>query len=329
MIKIEKKPKVLVIGDLMIDSYLMGKCERISLEAPVQIVDVEEEKTLLGGAGNVIRNLSSLGAKVSVMSVVGNDDTAKLLKQMLDELETKSFLMEQKGRKTSKKTRIMSSHAQVFRFDHESKNNISFDNVKKLYAKLQEKINAYDAILLADYGKGVLTDDFTQKIITYANKNNVKVIVDPYGDNYDKYKGAYLIIPNKEEVTNVTGINIDNNENLLEALKVLKEKFETQQAVITLSEQGIAVLRKEKLSIMPTVPLEVFDVTGSSDTVLASLGFALSLDNDIDTSVEFANLATGVVLRKFGSATVTLEEIQSDQVYLDRKLIEKNLSCTL
>ena len=132
MIKIEKKPKILVIGDLMIDSYLMGKCERISLEAPVQIVDVEEETTLLGGAGNVIRNLASLGAKVSVMSVVGNDDTAILLKQMLDELETKSFLMEQKGRKTSKKTRIMASHSQVFRFDHESKNNISFDNVKKL-----------------------------------------------------------------------------------------------------------------------------------------------------------------------------------------------------
>lgn len=329
MIKIEKKPKILVIGDLMIDSYLMGKCERISLEAPIQIVDVEEEKTLLGGAGNVIRNLTSLGSKVSVMSVVGNDDTAVLLKQMLDELETKSFIMEQKGRKTSKKTRIMASNSQIFRFDHESKNNISFDNVKKLYAKLQEKINAYDIILLADYGKGVLTNDFTQKIITYANKNNVKVIVDPYGDNYDKYKGSYLLIPNKEEAQAVTGITIDNNDRLLEALKELKNKFEMQTAVITLSEEGIAVLINDKLSIMPTVPLEVFDVTGSSDTVLASLGFSLALENDIHESVEFANLATGVVLRKLGSATVTLDEIQSDQVYLDRKQIEKSLSCKL
>ena len=184
-------------------------------------------------------------------------------------------------------------------------------------------------ILLADYGKGVLTDDFTHKIITYANKNNVKVIVDPYGDNYDKYKGAYLLIPNKDEAEAVTGIIIDNNDKLLDALKELKNKYEVQAALITLSEEGVAVLKNDKLSIMPTVPLEVFDVTGSSDTVLASLGFALALENDIHTSVEFANLATGVVLRKFGSATVTLEEIQSDQVYLDRKLIEKNLSCKL
>ncbi len=329
MIKIEKKPKILVIGDLMIDSYLIGKSERLSIEAPIQIVDVEEEKVLLGGAGNVIRNLASLGSKISVMSVVGNDETAKSIKQMLDELQTKSFLVEQKGRKTSKKTRVMSSNTQVFRFDQESKNNISFDNVKKLYSKLQEKINAYDIILLADYGKGVLTKDFTQQIITYANKNDVKVIVDPSGLDYSKYNGAYLIIPNKDEAEKITGINIENNDDLLQALKIIKEKFNTQLSLITLSEEGVAVLNKNKLCVMPTVPLEVFDIIGSSDTVLASIGFSLALNNNILDSVEFANLATGVVLRKSGSATVSLEEIQSDQVYLDRKQIEKNISCKL
>lgn len=329
MLKMEKKPKVLVIGDLMIDSYLIGDCERIATDAPVPIVDVKEERIVLGGSGNVIRNLISLGAKVSVMSVVGNDETAKSMKQMLDELEAKSFLMEQKGRKTSKKMRVVAANTQIFRIDTESKNNISFENVKKLYSKLQEKINAYDIILLADYGKGVLTQDFTEKIIAYANKNNVKVIVDPYGDDYSKYKGADLVIVNKDEAIKLTGIDIHNNDKLLEALVSLKSELETKESIITLSEEGIAVLRNDKLSIMPTVPLDVYDVTGSSDTVLASIGFAMALENDIYKSVEFANLATGVVLRKFGSATVTLDEIQSDQVYLDRKQIEKNLSCKL
>ncbi|WP_321468407.1 D-glycero-beta-D-manno-heptose-7-phosphate kinase [Halarcobacter sp.] len=327
MIKVERKPKVLVIGDLMIDSYLIGDCDRIALDAPVPIVDIKEEKDVLGGAGNVIRNLASLGAKVSVMSVVGSDDNARLLKHKLDEIETKSFLLEQKGRKTSKKTRIMSANQQIFRFDHESRNNISFDSVKKLFEKLQEKIKAYDVILLADYGKGVLTRDFTQKIISYANKNNVKTIVDPFGTDYSKYQGAYLIIPNKDEASVATDIEIENSDRLLDALKEIKNKFETHEAIVTLSEEGVALLKDNKLSVLPTVPLEVFDVTGSGDTLLASIGFALALDNDLVTSLEFANLATGVVLRKAGTATVSIDEIQSDQVYLDRKIIETNLSC--
>jgi D-beta-D-heptose 7-phosphate kinase/D-beta-D-heptose 1-phosphate adenosyltransferase len=330
MIKIDRKPKILVIGDLMIDTFLIGSCDRIALDAPVPIVDIKDEKNYLGGGGNVIRNLASLGAKVSVMSVVGSDEDAKLLKHMLDEVETKSFLLEQKGRKTSRKTRVLiDGRTQVFRFDHESKNNISFDNVEKMYSKLQEKIKAYDVILLADYGKGVLTKDFTKKIISYANKNGVRTIVDPFGKDYSKYKGAYLIIPNKKEAQGATGITIDSNERLLDALLAIKEENETQMSIITLAEEGVAVLRDDKLSVMPTVPLEVYDVTGASDTVLASLGFALALDNTIYDSVEFANLAAGIVLRKAGSATVTIDEIQSDQTYLDRKLIEKNLSCKL
>ncbi len=327
MINIEKKPKILVIGDLMIDSYLIGSCDRIAIDAPVPVVDVKKEKSVLGGAGNVIRNLASLGADVSVMSVVGDDDNAKLLKHLLDEVGTKSFLLEQKGRKTSKKTRVLAGTSQIFRFDHESKNNISFENVKNLYSKLVEKINAFDAILLADYGKGVLTKDFTQKIISYATKNNVKVIVDPHGNNYSKYEGATLVLANIEEAQKISNIEISNDDKILEALKLIKTELKTEYAIITLAEEGIAVLNDDKLSVLPTVPLEVFDITGSGDTVLASLGFALALNNNIYDSVEFANLATGVVLRKAGTATVSIDEIQSDQVYLDKKLIEKNLAC--
>ncbi len=326
MINIDKKPTILVIGDLMIDSYLIGKYERIAKDAPVPIVDVVKEKVVLGGSGNVIRNLSALGAEVHIMSVVGNDETAKSMKHMLDELETKSFILEQKGRKTSKKTRVVAGNTQLFRIDKESKNNISFDNIKALYSKLQEKINAYDMILLADYGKGVLTKHFTKQIIEYANKHNVKVIVDPFGSDYEKYKGAHIIIVNEEEASMATGIDIDNDDRLLDALKKLKEDFQTDEAIITLAEEGIVILKDDKLCKIPTVPLEVFDVTGSGDTVLASLGFAISLDNCIYESVKFANLATGITLRKFGSATASIEEILSEQGLLDKKTIENKIN---
>ncbi len=326
MINIDKKPTILVIGDLMIDSYLIGRYDRIAKDAPVPIVDVVEEKVVLGGSGNVIRNLSALKAEVHIMSVVGNDETAKSMKHMLDELETKSFILEQKGRKTSKKTRVVASNTQLFRIDKESKNNISFDNVKALYSKLQEKINAYDMILLADYGKGVLTKHFTKQIIEYANKHNVKVIVDPFGSDYEKYKGAHIIIVNKEEASMATGIDIENDDRLLDALKKIKEDFQTGEAIITLAEEGIVILKDDKLCKIPTVPLEVFDITGSGDTVLASLGFAVSVDNCIYESVKFANLATGITLRKFGSATASIEEILSEQGLLDKKIIENKIN---
>lgn len=330
MIKTDVKPKVLVIGDLMIDAYLIGNCNRIAIDAPVPVLDIKEEIDVLGGAGNVVRNLASLGADVSVMSVTGDGQNGKELKHLLDELATKSFILEQKGRKTSRKTRIMSNNQQIFRFDHESRNNISFDNVKKLYSKLQEKINAYDVILLADYGKGVLTKDFTQKIISYANKNGVKTIVDPYGSDYSKYQGAYLIIPNKDEASAATDIEIENDDDLLFTLKEMKNKFETQESIITLSELGVAVLKDEThLSVLPTVPLEVFDVTGSGDTLLASMGYAIGAGNDIISSVEFANLATGIVLRKAGTSTVSKEEILSEQTILDKKIIEDHLNCKI
>ncbi len=168
---------------------------------------------------------------------------------------------------------------------------------------------------MADYGKGILTRDFTQKIISYANKNNVKTIVDPHGTDYSKYQGAYLIIPNRDEATAATGIEIENNDRLLDVLKEIKNKFQTHEAIVTLSEQGVALLKENKLVVLPTVPLEVYDVAGSGDTLLASIGFALALDNTLTASLEFANLATGVVLRKPGTGTVSIEEIQSDQVY--------------
>ncbi|RXJ85274.1 D-glycero-beta-D-manno-heptose-7-phosphate kinase [Arcobacter sp. CECT 8985] len=320
-----KKPNILVIGDLMIDHYLWGSCDRISPEAPVQVIDVKKETTVLGGAGNVINNLLSLGSEVGVISVVGDDDVAKELKSMLDKEGAKSFLIEQKNRKTSKKSRIMASHSQVVRYDHESKNSISFDSEKKIFEKFQELINRYDIILFSDYGKGVITKDLSKKIIDYAKKYDKKVIVDPKGDDYSKYEGAYFLTPNKKEAQIASKVQIENSDNLKQALKKLKDIASLEYSVITLSEQGIALLKDDEVILRPTVAREVFDVTGAGDTVLASLGFALSLGKDIIESIEFANLAAGVVVGKLGSATVSLDEIEEYKSSLNKSSIEQHI----
>ncbi len=322
---LKNQPKILVIGDLMIDEYLWGNCERISPEAPVQIVDIKKETTVLGGAGNVISNLIALGSNVEVLSVIGDDEVGLLVKAMLTKQGAKASLVEQKGRKTSRKTRLMASHSQVVRYDKESKNNISVQSVKLLYEKFQEKINSYDIVLLSDYNKGVLTSELLEKVITYANKKGKKVLVDPKGSDFTKYKGAYLLTPNKKEAEFASGIKIENETDLKDALTKLKNEVSLAVSVITLSENGIAILEDDKVNVKPTVAREVYDVTGAGDTVLASLGFALSLGCDISTSVEFANLAAGVVVGKIGSATASLDEIEEYQASLHKSSIELHI----
>nr|WP_237673233.1 D-glycero-beta-D-manno-heptose-7-phosphate kinase [Halarcobacter bivalviorum] len=309
----------------MIDEYLWGTCDRISPEAPVQVVDIKKETKVLGGAGNVISNLVALGSEVSVMSVIGNDEAGHEVKSMLDKQGVKSFLVEQSGRKTSRKTRLMASHSQVVRYDKESKNSISSTSAKAIFDKLQEKITSYDTILLSDYNKGVLTRELLEKVISYANKYNKKVLVDPKGNDFSKYKGAYLLTPNKKEAQIASGIQIENDDSLRKALEKLKADASLGVSLITLSENGIAILDNDEVIIKPTVAREVYDVTGAGDTVLASLGFALSLGCDIQNSVEFANLAAGVVVSKIGSATATLDEIEEYQASLHKSSIELHI----
>ena len=310
MIELKNKtPKILVAGDLMIDHYLWGKCERISPEAPVQVVNVGNETKLLGGAGNVIHNLIALGAEVDVISVIGGCEISNELKALLKDINVRpDYLIEQKDRITSKKSRIIASQQQVVRYDRESVDPISKNSQDSLLSIYKKILNDYDVVLLSDYGKGVLTSELTQMLIKIAKKNNIKVLVDPKGLNYSKYAGAYLLTPNKKEASEATQININSNESLLQAITELKKLCHLNVSLITLSEQGVAIF-DNSLRVHPTVAREVFDVTGAGDTVLASLGFALSCGYEIDQAVEFANLAAGVVVSKIGSATATLDEI--------------------
>ena len=305
------KPRILVVGDVMLDHYLWGKCERISPEAPVQVVDIQRESTVLGGAGNVASNLISLGSHVSVISVVGDDSNGK---ELLDVLYSQGASIQgivvQEGRKTSKKSRVIASHQQVVRYDSESKEYITSSCEEELLVRFNDSLTSVDLVILSDYGKGVLTPYVTREIIAFAKKQHIPILVDPKGVDYSKYSGATLITPNKKEASIATKIEIIDDASLQKAGYFLKESLGLEYAIITLSEDGIAVFGRDFIK-MPTVAREVYDVTGAGDTVLAALGYALASGASIQEAASFANSAAAVVVGKLGSATVTLDEVDA------------------
>jgi len=303
------QPKILVIGDLMIDKYLWGECKRISPEAPVQIINVKRETKVLGGAGNVAHNLVALGSNVQVLSIIGGCEISNELKNLFRKINLRTdYLIEQKDRVTSKKTRIISSQQQVIRYDIESDEDISQVSEKRLIEIFKSIISEFELVILSDYGKGVITNYVAQEVIKVANSLDIKVIVDPKGSDYSKYTSAYLLTPNKKEASEATGINISDKKSLKDALSYLKEFCKLHTSLITLSEDGIAIF-DNKFRSHPTVAREVFDVTGAGDTVIAALGYALAAKKDIDSAVVLANLAAGVVVGKIGSATTSFKEI--------------------
>ena len=322
------QPNILVIGDLMIDHYLWGSCEKISPEAPVQIINVDSENKLLGGAGNVIRNLKELGARVDVISVLGDCEISKDIRKLLKNINVDTdFLINQKDRLASKKSRLIASQQQVVRFDQESKEEINSQSENKILVFFKKIILNYDCILLSDYGKGVLTNSLTQTLIKIANSKKIKILVDPKGLDFLKYKDAYLLTPNLKEASEATKIEINSQESLKLAIVELKSRCNLNVSLITLSEDGIALFENE-LKIYPTVTKEVFDVTGAGDTILASLGYALGCNYSIHDAVRFSNIAAGIVVGKIGSATASFDEIDEFQSKFYPTLIEDRIKTT-
>lgn len=320
----EKEPKIAVIGDLMIDHYIWGSCERISPEAPVQVVNVNRENSVLGGAGNVLNNLHALGAKVSLFSVVGDDSSAIYMREILDQSNLNYHLAVEEGRDTTKKSRIIASNQQIIRYDNETVRDITLASQMDILNYFQQELFSFDIIILSDYGKGVLTPNLCRDIISQCKDLGKPILVDPKGDDFSKYRGATLLTPNKKEASLATKIDIDNPKELERALVYLKSNFELEYSIITLSEDGIALFDNEVKQI-PTVAKEVYDVTGAGDTVIASLAVALGSDFTIKEACEFANKSAGVVVAKVGSATVSLNEIEEYEEYLNQGRAESKI----
>lgn len=307
------KPSILVIGDLILDHYIWGQCERISPEAPVQVIEVAKETLNLGGACNVANNLVALECEVFICGMVGKDEAGTKLKETLESLHIHTQgIYYNLNRPTTQKSRIIAAHQQVIRVDREDKSPISQEGEEFIlnFAKTLIESHKIDCIILSDYQKGVLSENLTQNLIKIAKDSKLKILIDPKGKDYSKYKGATLLTPNKKEAKEATGIQILDDSTLLLALQNLKKSCNLEYSLITLSEDGIGIL-DDKLHKLPTIAKEVFDVTGAGDTVIAALAFMLAQNEDILSSIQFANAAAAVVVGKIGSAVATKQEIFS------------------
>ncbi|MET0384487.1 MAG: D-glycero-beta-D-manno-heptose-7-phosphate kinase [Polyangiales bacterium] len=306
----QKRPRLLVIGDLMLDRYLWGACDRVSPEAPVQVVRVERETCSLGGAGNVVANLRSLGATVELLAVVGDDAPRHALHDALTTLGVDpSGLVIDPSRPTTVKTRVLAAHHQLLRFDVEHTTPCTEAQASAILDGLQLRAADVDVVVLSDYAKGVLTPALVRACIERCVAAGVPIVVDPKGRDFSHYRGATLLTPNRKEAAAATGLTLDDDAGVDAAGRKLLADHALAGCLITLSEDGMALFDGDATHHLPTEAREVFDVSGAGDTVIATVAFGLALGLHLLDACQLANRAAGIVVGKLGAATVTLEEL--------------------
>lgn len=304
---------ILVIGDLMVDEYLWGDVERISPEAPVQIIDVLRSEYTLGGAGNTVRNLVDLGATVYVASVVDSKENGRLIRGKLTELGVYTEgLFEDPNKVSSKKTRVMAGHQQVLRIDRETRNPIEGRCADKIIDFVANSTSDFDAIIASDYLKGVLTEKVLSSVISAARQANKPIVVDPKGIDYSKYSRATVITPNKKEAAASSRIAIGDEKDLRKAGIKLLQELQADAILITRGSEGMSLFEKGKEAVdIAAEPREVYDVTGAGDTVVSVLGLGLAAGLSYYEAAVLSNIAAGIVVGKVGTATVTAEELEA------------------
>lgn len=304
-----KNNKILVIGDVMLDRYVIGNVERISPEAPVPVVHVTHEKNTLGGAANVANNLASLGVHVSLFGGIADDNNGLIVKDLLNEKSIADLLVTKDFPCTITKTRIVANHQQITRVDREQK--LSNTEVLK-QALSQLNLSDYNLIILSDYDKGVCSESICQQILQSAKSKGVRVIVDPKGRNWGKYDGAFIITPNLKELSDVILEKVPNqDEPVCAAAYKLKSKFNLEHLLVTRSEKGMTLIGESSCQHYSAEAQDVFDVSGAGDTVVAVLAYAINLGLSLEQSVNLANKAAAYVVSKFGTHAITSEELSS------------------
>jgi D-beta-D-heptose 7-phosphate kinase/D-beta-D-heptose 1-phosphate adenosyltransferase len=307
-----KKTTVLVVGDIMIDEFIWGTVTRISPEAPVPVVAVNRENLLLGGAANVVHNVHSLGGRVLLAGLIGDDLMGETIKKILAEQRIdREGLVVQAGRPTIVKTRVIAHSQQVVRFDRESREPISTQSQENLLQYLDKNWDRVDGIIVSDYGKGLITPPLMEFIMQRKKRDGKLVAVDPKMNNFSLYPGATVVTPNRQEAEAAAGKDIRDEASLMEVGRILLERFASQAILITRGEEGMVLFERDGDVInVPTVAKEVYDVTGAGDTVISALTLALASGNSFPEAAVVANYAAGIVVGKVGTATVTPEELK-------------------
>lgn len=306
-------PRVLVVGDVMLDRFVWGDVGRISPEAPVPVVRVQRETVHLGGAANVAANLRSMGASAAVTGILGRDAAGELLSSNLEEAGIESRLIAAAGRETTVKTRIIARAQQVVRVDREDDGKLDPTNGDRLLHEIRSGLSDADALVISDYGKGVVSGDLLGTVLPEARECGLPVVIDPKPRNFSHYQPATIISPNEAEAARATALEIHNDQDCLAAARAVLDRLETDSVLITRGERGMLLLERngEPLYI-PATAREVYDVTGAGDTVVAVLAMALGSGASLEEAARLANHAAALVVGKVGTAWTTLDEIRTE-----------------
>lgn len=305
--------RVLVVGDVMLDCYLWGDVERISPEAPVPVFRVKEKTEAAGGAGNIVSNLVGLGCSVALVSVCGDDEAGQRLATILSHERVRQQILKDRIRPTITKTRAMARSQQLLRLDEEQTSPLSSEMRKKVVELAKEACSEYDAIILSDYGKGVLSSpDVCEEIIRYGRSRDMNVMVDPKGRDWRRYSGATCVTPNSSEMELVYGGTIRDEEQLWEAMREVIERYDLSRLLVTRGPKGMAVMEKSMDGLLiPTMAREVYDVSGAGDTVIATLTAAVTAGCPFPEAAKLANIAAGIVVGKIGTQPITRMELEA------------------
>lgn len=302
--------KVLVVGDLMLDSYWWGDVTRISPEAPVPVVRLKDTTYAVGGAANVAANIAGLGAKAYLVGVVGNDNEGDSFKRMLSRAGISPADLVSTDRPTTVKTRIIAHNQQVVRVDRETSEDLTAADEEKVLAVLDGVIGSVDLIIISDYAKGVVTPKILSRLIMKAGKT---VIVDPKGKDYSKYIGASILTPNRREAAEACHLESDSQDLVERAGKKLIFDLGLKGILITQSEDGMTLFRPDADAIhIEAAAREIYDVTGAGDTVIACLGAAIAAGADYLSAAKIANIGAGIVIRQLGTTQITADRLLAE-----------------
>ncbi len=304
--------RILVIGDLMVDEYIWGNVSRISPEAPVPVVSVTSESLRLGGAGNVVNNIHTLGGKVLLTGVVGDDDMGRKVTHDLRKmgLDTKGIIVEPE-RVTTVKTRIIAQHQQVVRYDREITRPIQPENIQKILSLLEAEIHELDAVLVSDYGKGVICEPLMERVRSLTQGAGKILAVDPKVKNFPFFREVSIITPNHFEAAEAAGRWILSEEDLLAVGKTLLMRLKAKSVLITRGEKGMTLFQDDgEVTHIPTMAKEVYDVTGAGDTVISVLTLAMASGATPKEAAILSNIGAGIVVGEVGTATIKTSELE-------------------
>ncbi len=305
------RARVLVIGDLIMDHFIWGRVRRISPEAPVPVVEVERENLMLGGSANVANNICSLGSDPFLTGVVGHDNDGRhFIKELAARGINPEGVVTDSLRPTTIKTRVIAHHQQVVRFDREEHDRMRVATTAKVLSYVKKAIRASDVVVISDYAKGLITEDLINETKNICGKFGRPMAVDPKVEHFDYYKGAAIVTPNNIEASIASGIEIEDEQTLKVAGKLLYDRLGCEALLITRGEHGMSLFEKETDTHIPTVAKEVFDVSGAGDTVIGVLALSLAAGAGFKEAAVLANFAAGVVIGKVGTATVTRTELK-------------------